>query len=72
LPDSSWYNIPKWGKIYQITIKCTKWPQNIYNGYKTDQMVIKYTSIFHASPSKIYPYLDFMLENIPFTLSKTG
>jgi hypothetical protein len=33
LPDSSWRNIPKLGniykkhKIYQITIKCTKWPE---------------------------------------------
>jgi hypothetical protein len=26
LPDFSWYNIPKWGKIYQMTSKYTKWP----------------------------------------------
>jgi hypothetical protein len=25
-PDFSCYSIPKRGKIYQITIKCTKWP----------------------------------------------
>jgi hypothetical protein len=29
LPDFSWYNLPKRVKIYQITIKCTKRPQNI-------------------------------------------
>jgi hypothetical protein len=32
------------GKIYQITIKCTKWPQNIPNGRKIDQMAITYTN----------------------------
>jgi hypothetical protein len=26
LPDFSWYNMQKWGKIYQMTIKYTKWP----------------------------------------------
>jgi hypothetical protein len=41
LPDFSWYNIPKWGKIYKttskyvyqitITIKYAKLPQNIPN-----------------------------------------
>jgi hypothetical protein len=33
LPDFSWYNIPKRGKIYQITIKYTKWPYNRPNGH---------------------------------------
>jgi hypothetical protein len=57
LPDFSRYNIPKRGKnvpshrkIYQngrkICIpnvtKCTKWPQNLPNGRKVDQMAIKY------------------------------
>jgi hypothetical protein len=27
LPDLSWYNKPKRGKIYQITLKYTKLPQ---------------------------------------------
>jgi hypothetical protein len=36
------YNIPKWRKIYQVT----NWPQNILNGHKIDQMVIKYANIF--------------------------
>jgi hypothetical protein len=44
LPDFSWCNIPKRGKIYQITIKYTKLPQNI---------CILTSSI--AIPSKIYP-----------------
>jgi hypothetical protein len=34
LPDFSWYNRPKRGKIYQITIKYTKWPLNVRNGGK--------------------------------------
>jgi hypothetical protein len=29
LPDFSWFNKSKWGKMYQITVKYTKWPQNI-------------------------------------------
>jgi hypothetical protein len=31
----------KTGKIYQITIKYTKWPQNIPTNHKIDQMDIK-------------------------------
>jgi hypothetical protein len=31
LPDFSGYNIPTREKIYQITIKYTKWPQNTSN-----------------------------------------
>jgi hypothetical protein len=30
-----------------------------------DQVSIKYTNIFHAKPSKIYPNLDFWFENKP-------
>jgi hypothetical protein len=45
LPDFSWYNIPKRGKIYQSTTKYTKWTQNMYtkwtehlpNGHKIYQ-----------------------------------
>jgi hypothetical protein len=29
LPDFTCYNIPNWRKIYQITLKYTKWPQHI-------------------------------------------
>jgi hypothetical protein len=47
LPDFSWYKIPERGKIYQMTTKYTKWPLNISNGRKIDQMVIKYAKIFH-------------------------
>jgi hypothetical protein len=42
LPDFSWYNT---GKIYQITIKYTKWPQNWPNCRKIDQMGIKYQQL---------------------------
>jgi hypothetical protein len=31
----------KTGKIYQMTIKYTKWPQKIPNGCKIDQTAIK-------------------------------
>jgi hypothetical protein len=67
LPDFSWSKIPKWGEIYQITTKYTKWPKNISNGRKIDQMVIKYTykTFSIARPSKIYPIGYFWFENKP-------
>jgi hypothetical protein len=40
LPDFCWYNIPKRVKIYQRTLKHTKWLQNIPNSHKIDQMDI--------------------------------
>jgi hypothetical protein len=64
LPDFSWYNIPKGGKIYQMTTKYTKWPLHISNGRKIDQMNIKCTNIFQR-PSKIYPNWDYWFENKP-------
>jgi hypothetical protein len=52
LPDFSWCNIPKWGKNKLHTI-C---PQNIPNGHKIDQMVVKYTKWPRNIPNghKIY------------------
>jgi hypothetical protein len=47
LPDFFGYNIPKRGKIYQMTInilndqKYTEWLLNIPNGRKIDQMDVK-------------------------------
>jgi hypothetical protein len=78
LPDFSRYNTR--GKIYQITIKYTKWPQNTYtkwpqnrpNGCKIDQMAVKWIkwtinipSSSIVSPSKICPNYYFWFENIP-------
>jgi hypothetical protein len=62
LPDLSWCNIPKREKIHHITIKYTKWPLNIPNGRKIDQMTIK-SSI--ARYSKIYSNWDFWFGNMP-------
>jgi hypothetical protein len=65
LPDFSWYNKPKREKIYQITMK---WPQNIPNSRKIDQMaicIIHITTSSIARPSKIYPNRDFWFENVP-------
>jgi hypothetical protein len=45
LPDFSWYNIPKRGKIYQMT---TKWPYIIPFGRKIDKNGHKNTNIFHC------------------------
>jgi hypothetical protein len=56
LPDFSWHNIPKRGKIHQITIKyvykiSTKcvYQMAVCN---IDQMAIKYTNILNCKPSK--------------------
>jgi hypothetical protein len=65
LPDFSWHNIPKWGKIYQIATKLPK-------GHKIYQMAVVYsksplnTPTFSIQrPSNIYPNWDFWFENIP-------
>jgi hypothetical protein len=52
LPDFSWYNIPKRGKMYQITTKYTKLPQDIPNYHKIYQITSKYTKL----PQKIPNY----------------
>jgi hypothetical protein len=65
LPDFSWYNLPKRGKIYHIiakytatkynATKYTKWQYNVINSYK----------IYHHFPFqtlKIYPNWDFWFE----------
>jgi hypothetical protein len=59
LPDFSWYNIPKRGKIYQIATKYTKWPQNISNGRKIYQIHIKYTKIYYCKTHQNLPKLGF-------------
>jgi hypothetical protein len=59
LPDFYWYNIPKWGILYQITIIYTKWPQNIPNGH----YVYTPTSSI-PRPSIIYPNWDFFVLKI--------
>jgi hypothetical protein len=65
LPDFSWYNLPKRGKIYQTTTQYTKM-SIIY------QMAVKLTKCpkntptsFIARPSKMYPNWNFWSENKP-------
>jgi hypothetical protein len=59
--DFSLHNIPKRGKIYQVTIRYTKWPQNMPNGLKMDQMAkIKYTNILHCNDLQNLPKLGFL------------
>jgi hypothetical protein len=58
LPDFSWYMIPKPGINDN---KCTKSPQNISNGRKIDQMVFKYTKIFHSKTLKNLRKLGFLV-----------
>jgi hypothetical protein len=60
-------------KIYQITIKCSKWPQFIPNGHSWNQMTRIHIPNGHKieqhlplqKPSKIYPSCYFWLENMP-------
>jgi hypothetical protein len=66
LPDFSWCNIPKQGKMYQILTKCTECLSNIlYKIYTKFLMSIEYTNIFHSKAQKISPNCDFWFENIP-------
>jgi hypothetical protein len=53
------------GKIYQMTTNYTKRQNIIPNGRKILQNVIKYNNIYIPRPSKMYPNLDFWLENKP-------
>jgi hypothetical protein len=53
------------GPKYQNGEKYTKLPQNIPNGHKIDQLVIKYIKIFHSKTLQNYPNWDFWLENKP-------
>jgi hypothetical protein len=59
LPDFSRCNIPKQGKIYQMTIKYFKWTQNIPNGRKIVQMAIKYTIICQCKTLLNLPKMGF-------------
>jgi hypothetical protein len=52
----------QWEKIHQITIKCTKWPENIQNDRKIDQIA---TKIPTSSIAKNTPNWGFWFENIP-------
>jgi hypothetical protein len=54
--------IPKRRKIYQITIKCTKWPQN---DQKIDQMEIKYTKWLENRPNGNRIYQHLPLQYLP-------
>jgi hypothetical protein len=60
LPDFSWDNTPK-AKNIPKSIKYHKWPENIPNGCKIDQMVVKYTIIFHRKPLQNLPKLGFLV-----------
>jgi hypothetical protein len=60
LPDFSWYNIPKRGKIYQITIKIPNGKKLPYCR-KIDQMAIKCTSNFHCKTLQNLPKLVFLV-----------
>jgi hypothetical protein len=62
LPDFSWHNIPKRGKIYQIT---TTLPNGHKIGMPDDriifQMTTKYTSIFHSKALQNLPKFEFLV-----------
>jgi hypothetical protein len=60
LPDFSWRNIPKRGKLYQNTTKYTKGQQTIPNDYKIYQKFL-----ILGLPKKIF-FFNFWFENIPF------
>jgi hypothetical protein len=61
LPGFSWYKIPKWGKIYQISMNYTKCPWNITEDRKMVQVSIKYSNIFHCKNLQNLPKFGFLV-----------
>jgi hypothetical protein len=47
--------------MYHITVKYTKRPQKIPNTLTIDQMVIKYTKIFHFKSHRNLPKSGFLV-----------
>jgi hypothetical protein len=61
LPDFSWHNIPKRGKIYQITKALPK-DYKIYQiTVKYTKIAVKYTNIFHYKSVQNLPKLAFLV-----------
>jgi hypothetical protein len=48
-----------------MAVKYPKWPNNIPNGRKIFQMVVKYTYIIHSKAFQDLPKLDFWHETKP-------
>jgi hypothetical protein len=65
LPDFSWYNIPKRGKIHQMTTYNTKWPKIYLMVGKLTKLPQNIPTSSIVRPSKIYPNWNFWFENIP-------
>jgi hypothetical protein len=67
LPDFSWYNTSKREKEYPITIKYTKWPQNIPNDHKinlcNDHKMFQYFQL--QDPPKLTQIGIFGLKKMP-------
>jgi hypothetical protein len=49
------------GKMYQMTTKFTKYPQDVPNGRKIDKMAQKIPTSSIARHSKIYPLFRFLV-----------
>jgi hypothetical protein len=64
LPDSLGRNIPKRGKMYQKTLKCTECHKCKPRRRKIFQMAIKYINIFNSEALQSIPKLKFLVWNI--------
>jgi hypothetical protein len=51
----------KTGTNIPNNLKYTKWPQNISNYRKIDQLIIEYTNIFHFKTLQNLPKLGFLV-----------
>jgi hypothetical protein len=69
MPDFSWRNIPKRGKIYQMILNYTIWPQHRPNGRKIDRMAIKFTNLFHCKTLQNWPKLGFLVWKYSYHLA---
>jgi hypothetical protein len=64
LPDFSWHNIPKRGKIYQITTKLPNFLQIAQMSITYSKWSYNIQSFSILRPSKIYPNWYFWFENL--------
>jgi hypothetical protein len=62
LPDFSWYNIPKWVKVYQIIHKLPNGPKICTpNGSNIFQLAIKCTNTFQSEALQNLPKLEYLV-----------
>jgi hypothetical protein len=63
LPDFSLFNIPKWGKIFQIDSK-------LPNGHKIFQLAIEFTNFLHSKSIQNLPEFGFFSHHLATLINR--